>query len=71
LLAHDRECWNEYEMSRMDQDEWDEYQDELEQERLADFREQCREEMRELRAARQSSRAEDCWDAREERDQNY
>jgi hypothetical protein len=54
-----------------DQDEWDEYQYELEQERLADFREQCKEEMRKLKAARQAARAEDCWDAREERDQNY
>jgi hypothetical protein len=75
LLIHERECWNEYEMSRMDncydQDQWDEYQDELEQERLADFREQCREEMRELKAARAASRAEDCWDACEERDHNY
>lgn len=81
-LTHERECWNEYELSRMDaydQDQWDEYQDELEQERLADFREAMREEMRqerrqemrELKAAREAARAEDCWDAREERDQNY
>jgi hypothetical protein len=45
-LAHERECWNEYELSRngqyTEQDQWDEYQDELEQERLADFREEMR-----------------------------
>jgi hypothetical protein len=51
FLAHDEtKCWNEYELSRNgeypDQELLDEYQDELEQERLADFREQCRQEMR-------------------------
>jgi hypothetical protein len=49
-LAHERECWNEYELSRngqyTDQDQWDEYQAELEQDRMDDFREEMREEMR-------------------------
>lgn len=62
-LAHERECWNEYELSRMDnydQDQWDEYQAELEQERMDEFREQCIEEERQkAKMEKAASKAEE------------
>jgi hypothetical protein len=58
FLAHDEnQCWNEYTVSRMEEDRkmWDEWDKERqmldEEERLADFKAQCSEEARELRGA--------------------